>query len=318
MRRFVLLSSLIILGACTGRKFPMPTIVENNVITDSTYVRTDFWNLPGEVRDIQVGPDGYIYILFPDSLTKFYKSMTPVGFTIHLNDAISFYISSDRYFYVLDLGDSSIKVFDYDGTFVGSEHTKALTPATGPFTSVSADGDGNIFVTYMDSSLLLKFKRDSLNLRPPEILSTEGGGINNVRRPWGTAYRSGVVFVASSGNHWVEGLTDESPAQNVIHLGGLIPEPSDSEGRFDTPMDVTLDSYGAIYVLEYGNRRFQKFSPSGEFVMVSSSPDSALVPVAIAVSLDGKDIYAAYRMGQDSSRIEVYNKPQRIGEGDEQ
>ncbi len=309
---------LVGMAACTGRKYPMPTIVEQVVITDSTYIRTAYWDFDKEIRDFQVGPDGLIYILFEDSLKRYYQSMQEEGFALGFSNPISFYVSSDRYFYVLEMADSSVRIFDYDGNPVAVEDVYAITPATGPYTSISADGEGNFFITYMDSSLLLKFNRDSVGLRPPQVLAERGNGIINVKLPWGTAYRSGVVFVASSGNHWVEGLTDTPPVENVIHLGGLIPEPSDSTGRFDIPMDVALDSYGAIYVLEYGNRRFQKFSPSGEFVMVSSSPDSTLIPVAIGVTVLGEDIFVAYNTPDGRGRLEKYNKPQRIGEGDEQ
>ncbi len=317
MRRIGLIL-IVGMAACTGRKYPMPTIVEQTVITDSTYIRTAYWDFDKEIRDMQVGPDGLIYILFEDSLKRFYQSMQEEGFSLGFEHPVSFYISSDRYLYVLEMADSSIRIFDYDGNLVAVENVYAITPATGPYASISADGEGNFFVTYKDSSLLLKFNRDSVGLRPPQVLAERGNGIINVKMPWGTAYRSGVVFVASSGNHWVEGFTESAPVQNVIHLGGLVPEPSDSAGRFDTPMDVALDSYGAIYVLEYGNRRFQKFSPSGEFVMVSSSPDSTLLPVAIGVTVLGEDIFVAYNTPDGRGRLEKYNKPQRIGEGDEQ
>ncbi len=298
----LLVPALAILS-CTGRKLPLPPEPSGTVITDSTYIRTSYWEFEDRIMDFQVGPDGLMYVLFKDSLVRFYASFKPEGLVIRTLNARSFYITqNDRAIYIL--ADSSAYLYRYDGSF----SKRAIVGNEADF--ISAKDSLIFFVSFKDMSRLVKYHIDSP--RALDTLAYKGNGILNVNEPHGLFYRDGVIYVASSANHWVEGLTESTPVQNILHLGGVYNSPSDSSGRFNYPVDVCLDMYGGIYVLELGNKRFQKFSPTGEFVMVSSSPDTTLVPVAIGVSPNGEDLYVAYEF-----RIEKYNKPQRIGEGDQ-
>lgn len=69
--------------------------------------------------------------------------------------------------------------------------------------------------------------------------------------------------------------------------------PSDAEGEFDRPFDVTIDGLGRIYVADTGNHRVQRFSAQGRYDLAFG--DSALTPNPRAVAV----MDAAFDVGPD-------------------
>lgn len=290
MKRFLVL----FLFSCSGLKFELPSESPQPRPSDSTYIRISYRDFSDSILRIQVGPDGLLYVLFSDSLTRLYTSLSYEGFKIEAK-ANTFYISKDRSIYLAS--DTILSIYNYNGDLKISKKISNI-----PAYSICAFDSLRFVLSFYEKSRLVLYHRDSIY--PLDTLAYEGNGILNVRKPLNIYCKDSIVFVASSGNNWVEGITLSK--NSFVHLGGFSPNPSDSISKFNLPIDVTLDDNYGIFVLELNNRRFQKFNKYGEFIMVSRSPDTTLIPVSIAISRDGKDLFVAYKY-----RIEKYRKPER-------
>jgi len=77
------------------------------------------------------------------------------------------------------------------------------------------------------------------------------------------------LFVVDSGNHRIQ-VFDLDTFQLVEIWGQTnpsgIPQPGSLPGQFDTPWTLAGDSSGSIYVVDYGNKRVQKFNSAGEVI----------------------------------------------------
>lgn len=74
---------------------------------------------------------------------------------------------------------------------------------------------------------------------------------------------------------WGWGVRDGSPELQTCGPQALPPSPDcgpgtvgEAAGQFDRPIGIALDSTGNIYVFERFNLRVQKFSPSGDFLLM--------------------------------------------------
>jgi hypothetical protein len=293
---------LLLLGisACTGLKYDLPSETSSPRPSDSTYIRVNYWDFNQEIKDLQVGPDGLIYVLFSDTLKRFFTSFVEEGLRIPVN-ANSFFVSYDRKIFILS--DSIVKLYDYNG-----ELKKQKTVSKLPAFSICAIDSQNFILSFYNISRLVKYNIDSI--RAIDTIAYEGNGILNVKKPMGIFCSNNSVYVSSSASNWVDELTINPPYTNLLHLGGSDQQASDSISKFNNPLDVSIDEYKNVYVLELNNKRFQKFNSAGQFIMASSSPDSSLIPVSIAISLDGENLYVAYK-----NRIEMYKKPEKPNEG---
>ncbi len=78
-----------------------------------------------------------------------------------------------------------------------------------------------------------------------------------------------ALFVVDSGNHRVQ-IFDLQSFQLVGIWGqanlSAVPQPGSAPGQFNTPWTLAGDSAGNLYVVDYGNRRVQKFNEIGEVV----------------------------------------------------
>ncbi len=78
-----------------------------------------------------------------------------------------------------------------------------------------------------------------------------------------------AIFVADSNNHRIQIFDLESG--QLVHVFGQTsetsrPHPSSLTGQFNTPWTLTGDNDGNVYVVDYGNRRVQKFNYLGQVV----------------------------------------------------
>jgi phage tail-like protein len=76
------------------------------------------------------------------------------------------------------------------------------------------------------------------------------------------------LFIADSGNHRIQ-VFDLASGQLVDIWGESSsdpPLPSNKPGRFDTPWGLAGDRQRNVYVVDYGNKRVQKFDCAGEVI----------------------------------------------------
>ena len=137
----------------------------------------------------------------------------------------------------------------------------------GPAGIAQAD-DGNIFVSDPTNHRLLRIGCDGM-LVPVNCIGGEGALAAELHTPRGLfipKYRE-AIFVADSENHRVQ-VFDLASGQVVDVLGqpsvSQSPAAGEAAGRFNTPWTLTGDDMGNLYVVDYGNRRVQKFNRLGE------------------------------------------------------
>lgn len=145
----------------------------------------------------------------------------------------------------------------------------APTPA-GP-SGLATDDTGTVYFSVPGENRILCILGCDASLQP--FPCTGGAGTQPARfqSPRGlliTKHRN-ALFVADSGNHRIQ-IFDLSTAQllGIWGQSGLTstPSPGTAPGEFDTPWALVEDNSSNIYVLDYGNRRIQKFNPAGDVV----------------------------------------------------
>jgi len=130
--------------------------------------------------------------------------------------------------------------------------------------------DGTIYLSDPLGHRLFRIGCDEA-LVPISCIGGEGNIPAQLSTPRGLfipKYRN-AIFVADSQNHRVQ-VFDLASSQLVDIWGQTsvlrAPEPGSTPGRFNTPWTLAGDDSGNLYVIDYGNRRVQKFNRLGEVV----------------------------------------------------
>jgi phage tail-like protein len=145
-------------------------------------------------------------------------------------------------------------------------------------TAAAPDGPGGMAI---DAGRTLYFS-DPENNRVRRILGCDGSvapapcmegsrGVSGLDSPRGLLIPATrpSLFVADSGNHRIQ-VFDLDSFQLVeiwgqSNLSGA-PQPGSAPGQFNTPWTLAGDSAGNVYVVDYGNKRVQKFSAAGQLI----------------------------------------------------
>jgi DNA-binding beta-propeller fold protein YncE len=306
---------LCLLSLSCGRKFDLPTRTPGEAPTETSYLRIgDPW--PGgrgyildNPRDVILGFDGFVYILDASGVRKFNTSGYPrTEFSISaLDDPRAIAQAPDRNLYVANNADKSVRWYDNrTGEFLGA-FTDTLI---GSITGLAVDSIPYIYLS--DGERNLVTKRDSTGA-VIETLATFGEGAAYVSDPRGLAIQTGGgLALASTGHNWVEILSRQVPAVNLLHLGGSTHDGGDTPGLFRRPVDVSLDDTGGIFAADSENRRIQKFNVAdGQFVTAFGVSDTAsrFRPLGVAASPDGRYVFVCYQdEGGGQDRLEKYER----------
>ncbi len=184
--------------------------------------------------------------------------------------------------YVADTSNHAVRKIDLGGTvtvFAGSVGTGGF--ADGPGASarflfpqgLSIDRAGNLYLCEFTNCTIRK-------ITPAGVVSTIAGSANQIgstdatgtaarfNRPFGTAVDgAGNVFVADSYNNLIRKIT---PVGVVTTIGGLVNSPGSTNGagsvaRFDSPVSISVDGAGNLYIAETNNHTIRLGTPpSGE------------------------------------------------------
>ncbi|KPM49784.1 choice-of-anchor D domain-containing protein [Jiulongibacter sediminis] len=156
------------------------------------------------------------------------------------------------------------------GVLASSEATvSTFRSAADPF-AVAADSDNNVYYTYKANGVSIIYKID-----PNGIRTTFAGGSAGYADGTGSSARFynpngigtdaiGNVYVADASNHKIRKIT---PFGVVTTLAGSTQGFADGVGnaaQFSGPQDVAADNMGNVYVIDNGNYKIRKISPSGE------------------------------------------------------
>lgn len=174
----------------------------------------------------------------------------------------------------------------------------------GHATGLAVDHRDDLYIIDSDHCQVYKFTPESHNLRRLECY---GGAARHGRRHarriglfgcgsedgqfefkrmdealGGLACGNGTLYVADTFNHRVQAFYVPQ-FQIRMTLGGRGGSGS-AEGEFDQPKDIVTDSKGDLYVLDYGNRRIQKFNRFGAFLRSFGAPLER--PESLAIDRD--------------------------------
>lgn len=162
---------------------------------------------------------------------------------------------------------------------------------------IAVDLDGTIY--FSDPTKNLVFEIDGCDGKTAPLSCMGGNGTEPPRfeSPRGLLipHHRRTLFVADSGNHRLQ-LFDLATLQLVEVWGqesvsGAVP--GTQPGHFDSPVALAGDEDGNVYVVDYGNRRVQKFDAAGQVVrgFWDAARNSAVLskPIGIAVWGQGKE-----------------------------
>ena len=205
------------------------------------------------VRDITIGPDGYLYIARSDSgnIAKYERDGThvidwyngvvePMGIAVHQNGNI----------YVTDIYDHQVKVFDQSGALIDSWG--------GP-----GDGDGQFnqphgIAIYQDTVYVVDRENHRIQYfdLSGNYLGQWGGAGSDpgeFAHPFGITVYDGYVFITDFLNHRVQVFT--ASGEYLDHFGTF----GSDDGEFDAATRIAVHE-GIVYVLDTLNNRVQTFS----------------------------------------------------------
>lgn len=151
-----------------------------------------------------------------------------------------------------------------------SEQIAGLPRPDGP-AGIAVDLDGTIFFSDPQGNRVWRIDGCDGVLAPAPCMGGDGSTPSRFHMPRGLHLlrRRRALLVADSGNHRVQ-VFDSGSAQLIEIWGQPAPAenplPGNLPGHLDTPWALASDSSGNVYVLDYGNRRVQKFDALGQVV----------------------------------------------------
>ncbi len=193
------------------------------------------------------------------------------------NDGLSFYLNRDNrwldfHWHGLEQRSDGALQLDALPHWVGDLPAELATLTAPRLPSgVVVDTDGTIY--FSDPKGARVWQIDACDGQPAIILGLGGEGDwpAQFRGPRGLLIHPTrhTLFVADSGNHRVQVF--DLRTRQLVDIWGQAdrsgePRPGSAPGIFNTPIDLAADPAGNVYVVDYRNRRVQKFDERGHVI----------------------------------------------------
>ena len=122
---------------------------------------------------------------------------------------------------------------------------------------IAIDEDDNIYVTDCGRHCLVILNKASEVLKAVGTRGSDHGEFND---PRGVAVIGDRVFVCDRDNHRLQVFTKER-----LEFVKTIGSQGQGDEHFNSPLDITQDELGNMYVCDYGNNRVKLLNKQGEF-----------------------------------------------------
>lgn len=188
--------------------------------------------------------------------------------------------------YVVDSGNSEVKIFSNTGNFISSFGSFGV--GNGQFDTplgMTQDERGNIYVTDWGGQRFERFDRNGAYLSKVDIT-----GLNT---PMGLGYDPSTkkLYVVDNGNNVIQIFDTTTLTQTYI---GSFGGPGNNPGQFQGPSYIALArDQGYLYITDSGNARVQVFNLSDNSFVTQFNPPSFLTPTGIFYEPNSQRIYVS-------------------------
>uniref|UniRef100_A0A1X7UI38 B box-type domain-containing protein n=1 Tax=Amphimedon queenslandica TaxID=400682 RepID=A0A1X7UI38_AMPQE len=185
-------------------------------------------------------------------------NITPVRTITQLDCPWAVAVSDDNHVIITEFSGHCVTILDREGKKVkslggeggsGNEFIFPSGVAITPDKFILVSGSSSIQKISMDGYLVATVSEKGIG--PLQFSTPDGIAISPI---------TGQVYIADSGYHRIQVL---NPDLTFSHSFG---SKGSTNGRFQSPRDIAIDSQGLVYVADQCNHRIQKFSPDGKFV----------------------------------------------------
>jgi phage tail-like protein len=178
----------------------------------------------------------------------------------------------------------------------------ALDPPGGS-AGIAVGPDGTVYFSDPARNQLLRIDGCDGSQSAVRCVGGEGDPPTQFRQPHGVLFHPirQAIFVADSGNHRIQIFEPDS-----FQLTGVWGQEGTAPGQFRSPRSLASDAEGSVYVVDYGNRRLQKFDHRGvpipEFWANVERNAGIGQPIDVAVSSQGGPT-EVYILDDDTRKI---------------
>ena len=210
---------------------------------------------------------------------------------------------------VADSRNARLQKFDLDGGLVAIWDQNGSDPGQfiNPF-AVAVDPAGNVYVSDTGRGDVQKLSTDGA---PLGAWGSPFNGDGTFHSALGIAVTASYVYVSEIGN-LLEGCCQcvhQFTTEGVfVRRWGTFGE---GTNQFRTPLGLTTDSAGNVYVVDHHNFRLQKFTADGEFVAAwgrrNFDADALIGPHDLAIDSEGNLYVTDFRTDEGQIMHYTYN-----------
>lgn len=195
--------------------------------------------------------------------------------------------------YVSDTGSHTIRKIATSGvvtTLAGATNSPGTADGSGnasqfnfPY-GIAVDTVGNLYVADTGNHAIRKITATGVVITLAGVSGQAGnadgaGPDARFNTPVGIAVDSaGTVYVADTGNHTIRKITPAGVVSTLAGVAGSFSSGADGIGpaaRFNTPLGITSDLAGNLYVADSGNHTIRKVNATGEVSTIAGSVETA-------------------------------------------
>ena len=272
-----------------------------------------------QVYDVQL-EDTSLVLLFNPCL----DNITPVRTITELNCPWGVAVSDDGHVIVAEYWGDCVTILDNEGKKVkslggGYGLSQPRGVAITPDNFILVSDDHRIQKISMDGDCVASVGRRGSGSGRRQFNNPDGITISPI---------TGQVYIADCYNHRIQVLNPDLTFSHSFGKGGS------TNGQFQYPHDIAIDSQGLVYVADSGNHRIQKFTPNGKFVAQfgskGSGPGQLQYPMGITIDTAGtglvyvseagnhcvsvftSDGVFVSSFGREGSNIDQFNRPRGL------